>query len=165
MPGYCFWKEALLCLANYITPKCMSVQEHVRRQLARDTHIKPVHVLPIFRGKLQSLPRCDMAGSSKAATHSVSPPKGTPHRGQSADVITTLLCRGTVRSLCSFSSLLQMYRANLQAMPLPADHQRYNRVPQRGLEHPAEDGVQRPPHLPGHSPQGDHPGGRRQCGW
>lgn len=38
-----------------------------------------------------------MAGISKAATHAVSQLKWTPHRGESADVITRLLCHsGTV---------------------------------------------------------------------
>lgn len=58
----------------------------------------------------------------------------------------------------------KVHRAEVQALPSADDHHCDHRVSQRGLEHVAEDGLQRAPHFPGHLPQGDHPGGRRQRG-
>lgn len=154
----------------------MLIRVHASTKQVHDTDIKHAYVLDILLGRVTKFPplsHADMAGFSKAATHAVSQLKWTPHRGESADVITRLLCHsGTIQDSQIFvlffyflSFLLQMYWANLQAMSLFADHQCNNCLSQRGLEHSPKNSVQCSPHIPRHSSQRDHPGGRRQCGW
>lgn len=71
------------------------------------------HVCPCcdyFNRVIDRLSQSDVVGISKAATHSVSQLKWTPHRGEPSDVITNrLLCHsGAVkdtRSLCSLALL------------------------------------------------------------
>lgn len=107
-----------LCLANYSTSEHMLIRVRASTEPVRDTDIKHAYVPNILLGRVTKflpLSHSDMAGFSKAATHAVSQLKWTPHRGESADVITRLLCHsGTIQDsqifvLFFFSFLLQMY--------------------------------------------------------
>lgn len=95
MPAKLPWpveRDTYVCLASCDMSKYMSVHgQYVTQTKSLSMYWHS------YWSELQSLSYPDMAGISKTATHAVSQPKWTPHRGESADVITRLLCdSGTV---------------------------------------------------------------------